>query len=225
MRDYGKIQTHFWSSSELRAVSVEAKLLAAYLLSSPHTNMIGCFRLPHAYASADLNLTVGRIGELMGELETAGFAQYDAAEMWVIMPRFLKFNRIENPNQAKAAAALVARVPENPRIRATLMQAFQDYAPTVAKALRNGSGNGSGTLPQPFRNQEQEQEQEQEPDAGGGTEALGAVQAVETVQSLETQQRQKPASAPMELPLKGGGQLSIDAATIDRWQDSIRSWT
>lgn len=46
MREYGSVQTQFWPDLALQNLSTHAKLLAVYLLTGPHTNMLGCFRLP-----------------------------------------------------------------------------------------------------------------------------------------------------------------------------------
>jgi hypothetical protein len=56
MRSYGSVHTKFWINSDVQLLSPNAKLLALYLLTSPHTNMLGCFRLPIGYVVEDLQL-------------------------------------------------------------------------------------------------------------------------------------------------------------------------
>ena len=46
MREYGQVQSAFWQSIDVQSWSDEGKLLALYLLTGPHANGIGCFRLP-----------------------------------------------------------------------------------------------------------------------------------------------------------------------------------
>ena len=53
MRDYGKVFSTFWTSDSTRGMSDDAKVLALYLLTGPHSNIIGCFRLPDGYVSED----------------------------------------------------------------------------------------------------------------------------------------------------------------------------
>ena len=53
-RDYGQIQSAFWTHPKIRSVGPDAKLIAAYLLTSPHTNGLGCFYLPLGYVATDL---------------------------------------------------------------------------------------------------------------------------------------------------------------------------
>lgn len=110
MRDYGKVHTSFWASDTLRDLDADAKLLALYLLTSPHTTMVGAFRLPDAYACEDLGWTSER---LRNGFETlSGFVEYDPKSRWVWIVKFLDFNRPENPNQWKAATKLADSIPD-----------------------------------------------------------------------------------------------------------------
>ena len=63
MRDYGKVHTSFWASDTLRDLDSDAKLLALYLLTSPHTHMAGVFSLPDAYACHDLGVDNRTVSE------------------------------------------------------------------------------------------------------------------------------------------------------------------
>lgn len=113
MRDYGKVHTSLWSSATLRDLDSDARLLAVYLLTSPHTTMIGAFRLPDAYACEDLCWTPERLRNGYETLSHAGFIQYDFASKWVWIVKFLQFNRPENPNQWKAARKLASQIPDS----------------------------------------------------------------------------------------------------------------
>ena len=54
MREYGKINTRFWADTKMLRLTVNARFMVVYLLTGPHTNSVGCFRLPSGYISADL---------------------------------------------------------------------------------------------------------------------------------------------------------------------------
>ncbi len=54
MRIYGSVQICFWENSETQSLSDQSKLLAIYLLTGPHSNMAGVFRLPDGYIREDL---------------------------------------------------------------------------------------------------------------------------------------------------------------------------
>lgn len=158
MRDYGKVHTSFWTSTTTRGMSEDGRVLALYLLSSPHSNQIGCFRLPDGYAADDLPWPAERVSKGFAELFQNGFATRDQGSSWVFIRLFLKWNLIENPNQGASAAKLFRMVPDNIPQKRELARALREFSPKFpADAL-----NRFETLPEPFRNQEQEQEREQE---------------------------------------------------------------
>jgi hypothetical protein len=130
MRDYGKVHTSFWTSDTLREVDDHAKLLALYLLTSPHTTMIGAFRLPDGYAFEDLGWSSEQLRNGLQTLSDSGFSIYCQKSKWVWILKFLDFNRPENPNQWKAAAKLAASIPENVSFK-------KQVGETVAKPLNN----------------------------------------------------------------------------------------
>lgn len=160
MRDYGKVHTSFWISDGMRQVSDDARLLALYLLTGQHTNMIGCFRLPDGYVSEDLGWPFERVSKGFDELSNNGFATRDSTSKWVLIRNFMTWNSIENPNQGISALRLFSQVPDNTSLKPELARiiaiAIAHIEPTKLK--------GSERVIQPFLNQDQEQEQEQEQD-------------------------------------------------------------
>ncbi|MBZ7451319.1 hypothetical protein FMJ32_27680 [Klebsiella michiganensis] len=142
----------------MRRVSDDARLLALYLLTGQHTNMIGCFRLPDGYVSEDLAWTPERVSKGFDELSANGFATRDSSSKWVLIRNFLSWNSVENPNQGIAALRLFDQVPDKSSVKPEL-------ARVLASALSHISISklkGSERVLQPFLNQEQEQEQEQD---------------------------------------------------------------
>src|SRR5436190_800173 len=68
MRDYGKVYTAFWISEDARSLSEDGRMLALYLLTCQHSNMLGCFRLTNAYAADDLQWDIERVSKGFQEL-------------------------------------------------------------------------------------------------------------------------------------------------------------
>ncbi len=122
MREYGSVHTCFWTHFAIQSLSNEAKLLALYLLTGPHTNMLGCFRLPTGYISEDLNWCVDSVVQRLEELFQIDFAQYDTSYHWILIPQFLVWNPIENPNQGKSIRRLFEQVPKKIDFFADLMR-------------------------------------------------------------------------------------------------------
>ena len=158
MRDYGKVHTSFWTSSNIRELSEDGRALAIYLLTCPHGTIAGVFRLPDGYACEDLQWTSERVKTTLAELFANGFATRCEVTKWVWVTKHFEWNPPENPNQKKAAAKMAAQVPDSCSWKAVFIgkcavHMGMDVTPEV---------NPSATLPQPLPNQYQEQEQDKE---------------------------------------------------------------
>jgi hypothetical protein len=144
---YGRIHVNYWTSLDIIGLSLETKLVGAYILTCPHGNMIGCFRLPIAYVVDDLGMSCPTVSEGFRNLCDTGFITYDSPLSWVLISKFLKWNPIDNPNQGKAAAKQVHGVPRNSSV----------YAPLVQMLAANPSNfpegflNGLETVAEPYR--------------------------------------------------------------------------
>ncbi len=160
MRDYGKVHTSFWTSSTVREMSEDGRLLAIYLLSCPHGTIAGVARIPDGYACEDLKWPTERVRLAFEELGTHEFAHRCETTAWVWIRNYLEWNPLENPNQRKAARKVADQVPP----ACTWVKAFNNSCSSLFELrpppLANPSGTVTETLSEPFRNQEQEQEQE-----------------------------------------------------------------
>ncbi len=220
MRDYGKIYVSFWTSEDTASLSPEAKLLAAYLLSGPHTNMIGCFRLPLAYPSADLRFSAETVSRGLAELSRNGFATYDEKFEWVVIHKFLKWNRMQNPNQGKAAAKLMEQIPASSTVNPILAEAFDQFGEnlpeeslkqfrkrfetvpvTVSKPLPKGCGSVAETILKPFRN--------------GFPEVHATVSEPFRNQEQEQEKKQDPDSASQAYQNKQEISVDMHSASVD----------
>jgi hypothetical protein len=184
MRRYRTLFPTYWTNENIVDLPGDTKLLGAYLLTSLHTNMIGCFRLPNAYVVDDLRIGSETVSRGLRNLSERGFVTHDSRRSWLLINNFLKWNPIENPNQGIAASKLVGEVPRNSSVYAPLIEILR----VTSRNFPAGFIDGLGTLSEPFRNQEQEQDLEQEknssPNAdalGGGLESLAIVEPAKVV--------------------------------------------
>lgn len=148
MRDYGKVYTAFWTSEDARGLSEDGRTLALYLLTCPHGNMIGCFRLTNAYAADDLSWDVERVSKGFDELALKGYAYRCERSFWVVINRYLKWNQFENPNVGKAAGKLFEAITPPHDVKALLVKALREYSPTFPAQILDKFE----TLPKPFPN-------------------------------------------------------------------------
>ncbi len=160
MRDYGKVFSRIWESTDFRSMNEDGRTLVLYLLTCQHGTIAGVFRVPDGYACEDLQWSPERVIEAFKETLRKGFANRCETSKWVWVIKFLEWNPPENPNQMKAAKKVVAGVPAECGWKLEFMRVC---GPLLGLEHHDQS-NPSETLPKPFLNQEQEQEQEQEQD-------------------------------------------------------------
>ena len=89
MREYASVSPQFWigeTGKSLRG-KPECQVLAMYLMTSPHANMIGVFHCPVLYMGHETGLgTEGAIKALASLIE-AGFCEYEDASETVFVVR------------------------------------------------------------------------------------------------------------------------------------------
>lgn len=167
---YGQVAAKFWTDEKVRGWDATAKLVALYLLTSPHRNLLGFYVLPLSYAAEDLGISkkklvaalekLGRIveGQEVFHEKNLGendFCVYDAAASVIFVKNYLDYNPLQNQNQATAAVTKIKELPDT--------GLFREFH-TKLKGLGNRYARVAETVAERFRNQEQEQEQEQEPE-------------------------------------------------------------
>lgn len=90
MRDYGKVSPQFWvgkTGKSLRG-NVEAQLVALYLMTSPHANMIGVFYCPIDYIAKETGLTIEGASKALRSLIEGEFCTYEGESEYVFVHRF-----------------------------------------------------------------------------------------------------------------------------------------
>lgn len=169
MRDYAKVSPKFWmgkTGKDLRKQGMEAQLVGLYLLTSPHSNMLGLYTLPVVYIAHETSLGLeGAWKGLQGCIE-AGFCQYDeeSETVWVIeMAHFQIADKLKaKDNQCAGIQKAYDELIENPFLSTFYDKYAEDFHLTGRRTVKAPSKAPSKPLSKPLRSQEQEQEQEQE---------------------------------------------------------------
>ena len=126
MKTYGAVYSSFWTSETIRSMSEDARWLANYLLSSPHHNIAGAFRLPDLYIADDLQWGIERVSKGLCELFEKGFCTRCEVTKWVWIGKFWKWNAPQNPNQMKAIRKVIESIPEKCSFRLDLIKLFEE---------------------------------------------------------------------------------------------------
>ena len=128
MREYGQIQCSFWTHPKIRALSDESTLLATYLLTGPHSNGLGCYRLPFGYVMADLRWDEKTVSKAFRNLIDSLFCLRCEDTEWVLIPDFLEWNSISNPKVASARVKEARECPKGSSVWPAMVEAIERYA-------------------------------------------------------------------------------------------------
>lgn len=112
-REYAKIYCTFWQNPDLISCSQDAKLIAIYLETCSHGNIIGCFRIHPAYIAADLNMGIETVSKGLSELSSKGLITLCEHYSIVLLKGFFRNNKLENKNQCIAAVKRANEIPDD----------------------------------------------------------------------------------------------------------------
>jgi len=188
MREYAKVAPQFWigeTGRQLRALGPEVQLVALYLITSPHANMIGLYYLPLPLLCHETGLPLEGASKALTGLSAVGFAHFDApSEMvWVVeMAHYQIGAHLDiKDNRVKGVQNEYNALPNNP----FLPRFFERYGEVYHMTNPRGMQGPSKAL----LSQEQEQEQKQEQE-GKTLSSLSQQTSTEPVLSSEELEEQ-----------------------------------
>jgi hypothetical protein len=168
LRDYGVVSPKFWIGGTGKALrgNVEAQLVAVYLMTSPHANMIGVFYCPLDTIAKETGLSAEGASKGLQSLIEADFCQFDASTEEVFALRMAAYQVGEQldakDNRCKGVAKELERVMSD-----RLKSAFRAIY-SVAFHLPEATAKPPVSTPaqqapsEPLRSQKQDQKQDQD---------------------------------------------------------------
>lgn len=163
MRDYGKVSPQFWIGRTGKALrgNPEAQLLALYLMTSPHANMIGVYHCPIAYMAHETGLTLEGASKALQSLIDADFCTFDGVDEYVFVHQFALHQVGESlapsDKRCKGVENELAKVPKN-----QCWQAFRArYAVPYNLPVPGQNASPIEAPSEALRSQKQKQEQKQ----------------------------------------------------------------
>ena len=137
LRDYSKVSGQFWigkTGKSLRG-DMQSQIVAMYLMTSPHSNMIGVFHCPSIYISHETGSPLEGATKALHRLCEGGFCTYDddSEMVWVHEMAKFQIGEVLKPtdNRVKDIQKQYANLPEG-RIKTEF---FNKYS--VAYCLEN----------------------------------------------------------------------------------------
>lgn len=198
MRDYATVSPQFWlgkTGRELRKAGAEAQVVAFYLMTSPHANMLGLYYLPVLYLAHETGLGFEGASKGLQSAIKAGFCSYDEhTEMvWVHEMAAYQVGRSLKPGDNRCAGVRneYGSLPENPFLPAFFDRYQGDFHMTTKRGnteIHEGASEGLGS-----QDQEQDQEQDQDQD-----------QDKNLIPGADGNQHQEPEPVFISLPLSDG---------------------
>lgn len=228
MRDYSKVSPHFWvgqTGRQIRALGLEAQLIALYLLTCPHANMIGVYYLPLAYISHDTGIPIEGASKALQCLCNIHFCHYDEHSefIWVYEMALFQIGGPLDPKdkRVKGVNDTYQGLPNLP----FLHDFYEKYRNLFH--LQNQRNNtkkfdpieapSKGLLSQE-QEQEQEKEQEQEQEQEQKQEENQESGATSLCEFAPSSDDASSVSTILLIPLKNQQDFGINAAMLTEWQ-------
>lgn len=147
-RVYRKVYLRLWRHRAFAALSDGEKLLTLYLVSGPQTNAIGCYYFSPGLACEDLGISPPQLRRRLDRVLAAFGWQHDTENRLIWITSWLRWNKPNGVNAAKAWHAEIDGLPEC----------------EAKRWLRDAIGTPSGRRRDAVATQDQDQEQEQKQD-------------------------------------------------------------
>ena len=143
MRVFATLRPQFWvgiTGKAITAAGKDARIVATYLLTCEHANMLGLYRLPLLYVTEETGLKRREVLSALEQLRSMDFSVYDSETefVWVCeMARFqlglLPQEAIkEGDHRAQGAARLYKQLAPNP----FLLPFYERYAQSLRLPLK-----------------------------------------------------------------------------------------
>ncbi|ELW79909.1 MULTISPECIES: hypothetical protein [Acinetobacter] len=168
MRDYGKVSPHFWTGTtgkKLRQTH-EGLIVAMYLMTSPHANMLGLYYMPLLYVAHETGLGMEGASKGLQCACEAGFCSYDESTEMVWVHEMARFQVAESLKPADKRCIGVQKdydsLPSNPFLASFYDKYAQAFCMTQKRGVNTKINSPLQAPSDPLQSQEQEQEQEQE---------------------------------------------------------------
>lgn len=165
MREYGKIAPKFWTGGtgkKIREGGSEGVIVAVYLMSSPHSNMLGLFYQPMLYMAHETGLGIEGASKGLRVCIEAGFCDFDEPSEMVWVYEMASY-QIADELKAADRRCLGIQKDYDALPACPFLEGFFDRYCAAFNMTKKRSLEAPCQAPsKPLRSQEQEQEQEQE---------------------------------------------------------------
>lgn len=142
--------TKIWTDEWFRGLSPKTQRVFLYLLTNPHSNMVGLYVLPTGYAVADLGGDQAEYQAAMSEMMVGqdSRVEFDEKTNVIFIRNYLEYNPIANANQEKGAATTLLGLPKS-RLISRFLEHLTQFDEAVGKRVGEGLRRGLASAPKP----------------------------------------------------------------------------
>jgi hypothetical protein len=225
MRAFGIIDNGFWKNESLQRLPVPTRYVAIYLASGPHTNAVGCFRLPLSYISEDLNIQSRFVMKAIKELEAISFLKFDTSSKYFAIMNFFTTRvkkSLANSNFRIAATRELEEIPDSvpfkKEIQLQLIEIIGEDLDGDSNAVGSASKRRSveGDLEGDLKVEEKDEEKGEEDADASAAGGISPSPASSHLQTSPVPSLPKDFSFPLQF-----GRLEIPREQVDQWQQSF----
>jgi len=168
MREYAKLAPTFWTGTTGRALrrrGSDAVIVALYLVSSPHSNMLGLFYQPLMYMAHETGLGIEGASKGLQACIACGFCSYDEDTEMVFVHEMAAWQIAgelsSGDKRCKGIQKDYDALPNCPFLGAWFDRYEKPFNLSTRRDFAPDENEGASQAPsKPHRSQEQEQEQE-----------------------------------------------------------------
>jgi hypothetical protein len=104
---YARIEEGFWTDPMIKSLSLEGKILAAWLFTNPHRHFSGLYYLPRVLIAVEIGVSIEVSNHELNVLEDKGFLRYsdEYSVVWVKKMLFHQSGGTLNEKQAKGISS------------------------------------------------------------------------------------------------------------------------
>lgn len=133
---YGKVYDAYWGGDKIAPLSDQACLLGLFLITGPHRNAIGCFKLGLGALTDDDRFKkwgIEGVSKALREMMETGFIIRDESTGWTFITATFRHDPPRGEKAIKHAVKLAALVPANSIVYPALKAALE---PEIARELK-----------------------------------------------------------------------------------------
>lgn len=167
MRDYSKVSGLFWTGKTGRSLrgDMQSQILALYLMTSPHSNMIGVFNCPIVYMAHETGSPIEGASKGLQRLCELDYCTYDEESELIWVHEMAKYQIGDglkaSDNRVKDIQKQYASLPEG-RIKQGFYDKYGSSFHLQEPEQKPSPSKAPSEAPsKPLRSQKQEQEQKQ----------------------------------------------------------------